>query len=276
MASEPTLPLDEFLGDKRRLKAYARRVGRPDLSLTVDEYMAWAQQQGTLIGDGSKLREILTFVATGAANHPAGLAGYRRDLVIHAEELIEHSGSFAMMRDGLTPEQLARIPEISCRMRAISDELLSLEREVEGWVDGPLPRDDFEPADELPGKVYQTVGSIACGTTDEALELLRDLRVTQGRRGFVDWWECRIRHLGAGLEHVRGDDATPSRHRRFTAVDVAVAKRDPELGGWLDSLVASSASDRRGYLTMLGITEAQLVDRAAGVIADLIDSGWRP
>lgn len=45
MTRQPTLPVEELIGDRRSLRPFARRLGRPDTSLTFDEYIRYLNER---------------------------------------------------------------------------------------------------------------------------------------------------------------------------------------------------------------------------------------
>ena len=84
------LPTDELLlGDyKEELEVFAATVGRPDRSLTVDEYIRFLEHRGER-HNPVQVREWFGEVAAMFATYPTGREGSRRALLAHMTELLE-------------------------------------------------------------------------------------------------------------------------------------------------------------------------------------------
>jgi len=64
---EVVLPVVEFLADKRSLKPFAKRLGRPDGGLTLKEFLSFQRDRG--IETSQRLLEIYRKVAEQYAIH---------------------------------------------------------------------------------------------------------------------------------------------------------------------------------------------------------------
>jgi hypothetical protein len=91
MTPKLTLPLEEFFefyGDhKSELQAFAASIGRPDRSLTVEEFARFLGDRGRPISDAYK--DVLDDIAMMYATYPTGREGARRALMAHIEEVLE-------------------------------------------------------------------------------------------------------------------------------------------------------------------------------------------
>jgi hypothetical protein len=170
-----------------------------------------------------------------------------------------------------TPDQLARIATLEPRARWIFLEVVALSEEIIALREAGL-------------ETREAAESVA-GVDDDALDELRTLRVSRGIPAFSDWWFQRVMVLREIANDVPDDDHSAEaeiyrfRDGEALAVDDAIAKVDPELIRLLDRAAdrpIGHALDDFNLEAAIGMTEAELQDRAEVVLTQLIDSGWRP
>lgn len=90
-ADVATLPTEELVFDisyRDELEAFAGRIGRPDRSLTVDEYIRFLEARGER-HDPARIRQWFGDLAAAFATYPTGREGWRRAFVAHLEELLD-------------------------------------------------------------------------------------------------------------------------------------------------------------------------------------------
>src|SRR5258708_28011717 len=172
----------------------------------------------------------------------------------------------------LTPQQLRRLGVIESRARELRSELSGFYQEIEALKKAGLET----------GEAAEAVHDLSNGRSDE----LRTLRVSRGIPAFSDWWSYRVRalrNIDFMVQDIHdddlSDDAAVYRHKyqAALAVEQRIVDLDPEL------IPLINRADALGieYTTMqleavLGMTEAELQNRAEAVLTQLIESGWRP
>lgn len=164
-----------------------------------------------------------------------------------------------------TPEQLARIATFDTRVRAALAELDALSNEVMAFEQEGLETRGLE--DQLGVDAPALV-----------LDYLRMLRMSRGIGAFSDWWNYRVHGLD-GISYLaeQVDSTDLKRYRALLAVEQAVSEADGELIGLLNrGHGLGHASDADKLAEEIGMTKAELEDRAEAVLTTLIESGWRP
>lgn len=163
-----------------------------------------------------------------------------------------------------TPDQLARIAVLEPRARAVFREVAALSEEITALKEAGLETREAAEA--------------VAGVDNDALDELRTLRVTRGISPFSDWWSDRV----LALRTIEDESDEPGTWRRkylaSLAVDQAIAMADPELTRLLDRAADRPLGpiDARKLEAAIGMTQAELQDRAEAVVTTLIESGWRP
>jgi len=172
----------------------------------------------------------------------------------------------------LTPEQLARLDVIESRVIELRSELYGYFQEI----------DALKQAGIETGEAAEALHDLSDDMSDE----LRMLRVSRGVSAFSDWWSHRVRAKRsiAGMVEDIPDDAMDDdavlwrgKYQAALAVDRAIADLDPELPALIDRADALGTERTDMQLqAVLGMTDAQLEDRAEAVLTQVIESGWRP